>query len=36
MLDLYDRIVVSIAGVVTRRADRREADQRQVVFPVAA
>ena len=35
-LDLYDRIVVSIAGVVTRRADRREADQRQVVFPVAA
>ena len=28
-LDLYDRIVVSIAGVVTRRADRRLADQRR-------
>ncbi len=40
-LDLYDRIFVAIAGVVTRRADRRLADQRladqcQAAFPVAA
>jgi hypothetical protein len=40
-LDLYDRIVVSIAGIVTRRTDRRLAtqglaDQCQVAVPVAA
>ncbi len=40
-LDLYDSIVVSIAGVVTRRADRRLAaqglaDQRSAALPVAA
>ncbi len=35
-LDLYDRIVVSIAGVVTRRADRRLADQRRAALPIAA
>lgn len=40
-LALYDSIVVSIAGIVTRRADRRWADQgvtdqRCVALPVAA
>jgi len=40
-LALYDTIVVSIAGLVTRRADRRLADQRladqrHAVLPVAA
>ncbi len=35
-LDLYDSIFVSIAGVVTRRADRRLADQRRDALPVAA
>ncbi len=35
-LDLYDSIFVSIAGVVTRRADRRLADQRRAALPVAA
>ncbi|MGH9208632.1 MAG: transposase [Acidimicrobiales bacterium] len=40
-LDLYDRIFVSIAGVVTRRADRRWADQCiadqcRAALPVAA
>jgi len=35
-LTLYDGIVVSIAGLVTRRADQRLADQRQAVFPLAA
>jgi len=34
-LTLYDGIVVSIAGLVTRRADQRLADQRQAVFPLA-
>ena len=34
-LDLYDHIVVAIASVVTRRADQRDADQRDAVFPVA-
>jgi hypothetical protein len=40
-LDLYDSIFVSIAGVITRRADRRVtaqrvADQHRVALPVAA
>ena len=35
-LDLYDSIFVSIAGVVTRRADQRLADQRRAALPVAA
>jgi len=40
-LDLYDRIFVSIAGIVTRRADRRLAaaglaDQCRAALPVAA
>ena len=35
-LTLYDGIFVSIAGLVTRRADQRLADQRQAVFPLAA
>jgi DDE superfamily endonuclease/Helix-turn-helix of DDE superfamily endonuclease len=40
-LDLYDSIVVSIAGVVTRRFDRRVADQcladrRRAALPIAA
>jgi hypothetical protein len=40
-LDRYDSLVVSIAGLVTRRADRRLAaqglaDQRRVALPVAA
>ncbi len=40
-LTLYDTIVVSIVGVVTRRADRRLADQRvagqrRAALPVAA
>lgn len=40
-LDLYDSIVVSIAGVVTRRADQRRAaqcraDQCRAALPVAA
>jgi len=35
-LTLYDGIFVSIAGLVTRRADQRLADQRQAMFPVAA
>ncbi len=34
-LTLYDGIFVSIAGLVTRRADQRLADQRQDVFPLA-
>ena len=40
-LDLYDSIFVSIAGLVTRRADRRwaaqgVADQGRAAFPIAA
>jgi len=40
-LSLYDRIFVAIAGVVTRRADRRLADQRvadphRAALPMAA
>jgi len=35
-LTLYDAIFVSIAGLVTHRADQRLADQRQAVFPLAA
>ncbi len=35
-LALYDSIVVSIAGVVTRRADRRAAAQCRAALPVAA
>jgi len=35
-LTLYDGIFVSIAGLVTRRADQRLADQRHTVFPLAA
>ncbi len=35
-LTLYDGIFVSMAALVTRRADQRLADQRQDVFPLAA
>ena len=35
-LTLYDGIFMSIAGLVTRRADQRLADQRQAMFPLAA
>jgi transposase len=35
-LALYDSICVSIAGVVTRRADQRLADQRRAALPLAA
>ncbi len=35
-LSLYDSIFVAIAGVITRRADQRLADQRRPLFPAAA